>query len=189
MSSRFLAASLACLALTLSACEREERDSRGQPLPENGPTLASVATTTLYAGATTPPPPDPRAKQYEDNAYQVAQGQRLFQWFNCSGCHGNGGGGMGPPHIDDEWRYGGSIEQIYASIVQGRPNGMPSFRNKMTEQQIWQVAAYVRAMSGQLRKDVPPSRPDDMSNTEALTLVEKQPVTNSSPAAVQGPTQ
>jgi cytochrome c oxidase cbb3-type subunit 3 len=64
--------------------------------------------------------------------------------------------------IDDQWIYGGEIENIYATIVQGRPNGMPSFRNKIPEQQVWQIAAYVRAMKGQFRKDVASGRPDSM---------------------------
>ncbi len=189
MSSRCLAVSAALMALlALPACEREARDSRGKPVTETGPTLSSATTTTLYAGDQPPPSPDPRGKLYEGNAFHVAQGQRWYNWFNCSGCHANGGGGMGPPHIDDEWRYGGNIEQIYASVLQGRPNGMPSFRNKMTEQQIWEVAAYVRSLSGQVSKDVASSRADNMSNTEALTLTEKKPVRNSSPASVQGTT-
>jgi mono/diheme cytochrome c family protein len=38
---------------------------------------------------------DPRAAQYYDNADAVNTGKRLFQQYNCSGCHSNGGGGMG----------------------------------------------------------------------------------------------
>ena len=73
------------------------------------------------------------ARDYENNAFHISRGQRLFRWFNCNGCHANGGGGMGPALMDDEWRYGGSIEQIYATIIEGRPNGMPSFRGKITD--------------------------------------------------------
>ena len=52
---------------------------------------------------------------------------------------------MGPPLMDDEWRYGGRIDQIAASIAEGRPNGMPSWRGKLTDDQIWKLAAYVRS--------------------------------------------
>ena len=45
--------------------------------------------------------------------------------MNCAGCHFNGGGGMGPPLMDNIWIYGDSIENIGASIREGRPNGMP----------------------------------------------------------------
>src|SRR5512134_3184552 len=153
---------LAALALAAGACEREERDSRSTPLAEAAP--AAISLSNLYPGRPpSPPSPSPQRAEYEGNAYHVSEGKRLFEWFNCSGCHAQGGGDIGPPLIDDQWIYGGEIENIYATIVQGRPNGMPSFRNKIPEQQVWQIAAYVRAMSGQLRKDVASGRPDSMS--------------------------
>lgn len=77
---------------------------------------------------------------------QIAAGKQLFNAMNCSGCHFNGGGGIGPPLMDSEWIYGGSIENIAATIREGRPNGMPSFRGFLPEEQIWQVAAYVRSL-------------------------------------------
>ena len=67
--------------------------------------------------------------------------------FNCSGCHFNGGGGIGPPLMDDKWIYGGRLDQIFNSIYQGRPNGMPVWGGKISEQQIWEIATYVRSMS------------------------------------------
>jgi len=56
---------------------------------------------------------DPRAMAYYDNAEAVNTGKRLFQQYNCSGCHSNGGGGMGPDLMDDVWIYGGRLEQIH----------------------------------------------------------------------------
>jgi mono/diheme cytochrome c family protein len=73
--------------LLLSACDREERGLNGQPKPE------TISRTD-----------DPRAAEYAGNAYQISQGQRLYGWMNCSGCHAHGGGGMGPPLSDNEWR-------------------------------------------------------------------------------------
>ena len=57
--------------------------------------------------------------------------------------------------MDDRWRYGGSIDPIAATISQGRPGGTPSWKGKLTEQQIWQLAAYVRTLShpDELRND------------------------------------
>jgi cytochrome c oxidase cbb3-type subunit 3 len=40
---------------------------------------------------------------------------------------------------------------------------MPSFRQKIPDNQLQQIVAYVRSMSGQLRKDVAPTRNDDMN--------------------------
>ena len=65
----------------------------------------------------------------------MAEGQRLYRWYNCAGCHANGGGGMGPPLMDDKWIYGSEPENIVATILEGRPNGMPSFRGKVPDDQ------------------------------------------------------
>jgi len=186
MSSRCLAASLLVCVVALAGCDREARNARGQPLAETA--RGGIETTTLYAGAPNPSPPDPRAVEYEKNAYNLSEGSRLYRWMNCVGCHSHGGGGMGPPLMDDQWRYGGRIEQIVATIDQGRPNGMPSFHGKLTEQQMWQVAAYVRSLSGQAPKDAVSSRSDEMSNIEPATLAEKEAVRASDPAAVAGTT-
>ena len=55
---------------------------------------------------------------------------------------------MGPPLMDQQWIYGGRLDQIYASIVQGRPNGMPSWARKIPDAQIWEIAAFVKSLSG-----------------------------------------
>src|SRR3954470_20702318 len=131
-SRRWLNGAVIGLCLATGACHREDRNLR--PTHETGPGM--VAVSDLRPGPATPPPPqDARAREYEGNAVHLANGQRYYQWFNCSGCHFNGGGGIGPALMDEKWRYGGSFDQIYASIVQGRPNGMPSFKDRIPEQQ------------------------------------------------------
>ena len=102
--------------------------------------------------------------------------------MNCVGCHFHGGGGMGPPLMDDEWRYGGRIDQIAASIAEGRPNGMPSWRSKLTEDQIWKLAAYVRSLSGQPSKDAVSSRAESMSAGTPQSLTPHGAVKNSDSA-------
>lgn len=136
-----------------------------------------MPTTSFVAGAgDARAAPDPRAEEYQENAYHIGQGQLLYSSFNCVGCHAHGGGAMGPALIDAEWIYGGRTDQIVASIAEGRPNGMPSWRARMTEQQMWQVAAYVRSLSGNVPKDAPPSRSDTISNIEPPTIQEEMPV-------------
>lgn len=161
MSSRCLAGSAAALlaALALAGCEREARAARAAPASEPNP---NVDVSPLHPGNSPGPAADPRAREYEANAWQVSQGQRLFSQMNCSGCHsGGGGGGMGPALIDSVWIYGNSIEQIYATIRDGRPNGMPAWGQRLTDQQVWQLAAYVRALSGNA-SGVASSRSDHM---------------------------
>ena len=65
--------------------------------------------------------------------------------------------------MDGRWIYGGEIENIVATIREGRPNGMPSFRGKIPDQQIWELAAFVRSLSGNVPKDAATSRNDDMN--------------------------
>jgi cytochrome c oxidase cbb3-type subunit III len=135
-----------------------------------------VPVSELRPGpAAVPAPDDPRGKEYEGNATHIANGQRYYRWFNCNGCHFNGGGGIGPALMDEKWRYGGRIEQIYASIVQGRPNGMPSFQGKIPEQQVWEIAAYVRTLSGNADKLAAPSRSDAMRSTPPVNNMDRQP--------------
>jgi cytochrome c oxidase cbb3-type subunit 3 len=90
---------------------------------------------------------DPRAAKYYDNQNAVNIGKALFYSMNCSGCHTNGGGGMGPSLMDSQWIYGGRLEQIRQSIANGRPNGMPSWGARLSDADLWELAAYVRSMS------------------------------------------
>jgi cytochrome c oxidase cbb3-type subunit 3 len=158
----------------LCACDREERNSRGKPLGETIPIAASP--DTIFPVGANLPPVDPRAVAYEGNAYAIAQGQQLYNWMNCVGCHAHGGGGMGPALMDAKWRYGGRIDQIAATISEGRPEGMPAWKGKLTETQIWQLAAYVRTLSGQERKDAVAARADTLSNTPPQTQTVAEPV-------------
>ena len=155
-------------AVVVSGCEREARRFSTPPPRQ----VASASRLgSLQPGA--PQQGDVRlatakASPYDGNAFGVNQGKRLFRWYNCSGCHAlNGGGAIGPPLIDAEWKYGSDAASIYASIEQGRPEGMPSFGGHIPEDQIWQLVSYLRSMSGQLRKDVEPSRSDSMGGGEA----------------------
>jgi cytochrome c oxidase cbb3-type subunit III len=182
MSSRFRASLLilGAAAVALVACDREERHSRSKPIGETVP--AGESPDTIWPGGTQPPPLDPRAKLYDNNAPAIADGQFLFSKMNCSGCHSHGGGGMGPALMDDEWRYGGRIDQIATSIAEGRPNGMPSWRSKLTDDQIWKLAAYVRSLSGQPSKDAVSARSESMSNTAPSTLTPREPAHTSDTA-------
>ena len=182
MSSRFRANVLliAAAALTLSACNREEHHSRSKPLGETIP--AGESPPTIFPGDSSAPPLDARASLYDNNANAIAQGQQLFQQMNCVGCHSHGGGGMGPPLMDDEWRYGVRIDQIATTIAEGRPNGMPAWRDKLTAEQIWDLAAYVRSLSGLPSKDAVSSRSEGMSAGTTQTLTPHGEIKNSDAA-------
>ncbi len=138
MSSRFPIRAVAALIILLAGCHRE---ARYQSQPATGTPAIASSPDTVFPGNASPPGLDPRAAAYEGNAPAIAKGQQLFLWMNCAGCHSHGGGGMGPALMDGKWRYGGRIDQIASSISEGRPNGMPSWRSKLTQDQIWSLAA------------------------------------------------
>jgi cytochrome c oxidase cbb3-type subunit III len=147
------------VALLVSSCEREARRF-GEPAAKvNVPRASQHAELAAGSNVTSGWP----GASYEENAYAVSQGKRLFTWYNCVGCHAHGGGGSGPPLMDDQWIYGVEPMNVFRTIVDGRPNGMPSFAGKIPEGQVWQLVAYVRSMSGLLRTDVAPGRDDNLS--------------------------
>jgi cytochrome c oxidase cbb3-type subunit 3 len=152
-------------AMLLSACEREERPLRSDPVPREFKEEISLASNSPGPGGVVQNKSG-AAKEYEKVAFHVSQGRKFYTWFNCTGCHANGGGGSGPALMDDVWIYGSDIENIAASIREGRPNGMPSFRGKIPEDQIWQIAAYVRSLGGFVASDVAASRHDSMTAHE-----------------------
>ena len=165
----------------LAACKRERREYHAAPAQAPSP---HPELSTLQPGQPLAQPVSAIGRHYENNAFHVNQGGKWYRWFNCNACHGSGGGGaIGPALIDAQWRYGGSIDQIHATILEGRPNGMPAWRGKLTDQQAWQLAAYVRALSGNVRKDAVPSRDDHMRSSPPLTEMPEQPPHGADPSA------
>jgi cytochrome c oxidase cbb3-type subunit 3 len=176
-----LALLLASIVLP-AGCEREDRRYREPPPAASR--VNSITMSALQPGATIPA--RGTRNPYEDNAWAVSEGKRLYTWFNCVGCHAHGGGDIGPPLMDDAWIYGGSPENIFATIVEGRPNGMPSFRGKIPDQQVWQIVAYVRSLSGQVQKDATQGREDDMSaKQQEQSKSKEKPVNSSKPPSTQ----
>jgi len=149
------------------SCQRESRSFR----PETPSTEAVRFTrlTDFVAGGlveTNEPENNPTEGSlhngYEDSAYAISEGKTLYSAFNCNGCHARGGGGMGVPLMDNDWIYGHRPEQIFSTIVEGRPNGMPSFGGKIPAYQVWQLVAYVRSLSGLTSSDAAPNREDHL---------------------------
>jgi cytochrome c oxidase cbb3-type subunit 3 len=85
---------------------------------------------------------------YEGDKNAIATGGKLFVAYNCLDCHGaDGSGAMGPSFQDGRWHFGGSPGEVFESIYQGRPDGMPSWGGRITDDQIWMLTAYVRSLS------------------------------------------
>jgi cytochrome c oxidase cbb3-type subunit 3 len=162
---------LAAVLVTAAACEREARNFQGPPPPP--PPVNAIRVTDFVPGGSSAGAP--YRSPYQGNAYGLSEGKRLFAAMNCSGCHAHGGGGIGPALMDEKWIYGGRPEQIFATIVQGRPNGMPSYGGKLPEDQVWQIVAYIQSLSAQVPRDAAPSRDDDMSVMKPELRLEAKP--------------
>jgi mono/diheme cytochrome c family protein len=118
--------SVMALLLALPACSKEARViASDQPqTPPNGPA-------------------DSRAARYEQNDYQVSQGGRYFSWYGCSTCHGPSAKGA-LDLADGHWQHGGTIDRVYAFIADG--HGAANYRLRIPDEQLWQLAAYVRSL-------------------------------------------
>ena len=173
---------LCVAALVTAGCKREQRVF--DPGSSGSQVANGVALNDIHPGGPMPPP---MASKYEGSAYAVGEGKRLFAAYNCSGCHQHGGGGIGPALMDAEWIYGSRPEQIYSDIVQGRPNGMPSFAGKIPDYQVWELVAYVRSLSGQLPSDVAPSRSDEMAVKKAEQATPKEHPADENPQKIEHP--
>ena len=79
----------------------------------------------------------------------VAMGERLFLNY-CAQCHGSdAGGGKGFPNLrDSDWLYGGEPQTIKASITDGRNGVMPPFGAALSGDNVRDLVAYVRSLSG-----------------------------------------
>lgn len=107
--------------------------------------LAGSAETTLPGNLPNP---------LESDASAVAEGHRLYDQMNCAGCHGyTAKGGMGPDLTDAHWRYGGTPVQIYKSIFEGRPKGMPAWGRALPQRSIWQLTSYIESLGGSFPAD------------------------------------
>ncbi len=127
---------------------------------------------SFYAGFESFGPPTPldfgRAPRANDE--RIAEGRDFYDRVECWQCHGRSGRGEGSsaPTLEDDWGYpiravdltknwrfngGGSVEEIYRRLrtgLDGTP--MPSFSDLidadfMTEEQLWNLAHYVRSLS------------------------------------------
>jgi len=92
--------------------------------------------------------------------YAKSAGAAVFRTW-CAQCHGSGAAGLqaaGYPNLlDDDWLWGGDIENIHATIAHGirnetdddaRYSEMPAFGDILEPEEIVQVANYVQSLSG-----------------------------------------
>ena len=150
------------IAIGGAACERMAGTSRAGGTPERA-SAAEAAPPESRPGIAPQTVLGPIRNPYTGDPQAIAVGRQLFTGYNCAGCHsGYAGGGMGPNLRDTVWIYGGSDAQLFSTIAEGRPNGMPAWGAKVPDDQIWQIIAYLRTL-GTNAEPVKPPKPSQGS--------------------------
>jgi len=152
-----------CALVTITACSRGVGDrgdttkatsaSREQPAVSHvyvaGDSLRLMAhDEILPVGFPASAKPLLIKNPYEGDKAAISTGGKLFIAYNCLDCHGaDGSGAMGPSFQDGRWHFGGAPGEVFESIYQGRPDGMPAWGGRISNDQIWMLTAYVRSLS------------------------------------------
>ena len=81
---------------------------------------------------------------------------------SCASCHGEKAQGLiGPNLTDDRWIHGGSVEQVFQSIVKGWPaKGMPPWGRAIPPEEISALVSYVRSLQGSAPANAKPAEGD-----------------------------
>ena len=139
----------------LAGCNDSTKKAEGAKANPAGATEA-VADRSL--------PGNPFAK----SAMAVVEGKKLYLKNGCSACHGvGGGGGMGKPLIDDEWKFGSDDQTLFKLIHGEIPlQTMPPLGKTMPDDDVWKVLTYVRSLyagdPSKINWTVPPPVPPEM---------------------------
>ncbi|TAN40248.1 MAG: c-type cytochrome [Nitrospirae bacterium] len=83
---------------------------------------------------------------YEGKAKMVKEGQKLYD-YNCKSCHGEGAKGDVCPDLTvKKKKYGNSDTELFKTIAQGQPGGMPNWDKTLGTEKIWKIVTYLRSL-------------------------------------------
>ena len=146
--------------LALQGCTRDSR-AEAPPRPRVARQAPAVSTGTaqdlagrfvshtehIQPGMTKPFAGLKLANPHDGDAAAVTTGAKLYMAYNCIDCHGaDGSGAIGPSLADGRWHFGGAPSEVFESIYQGRPEGMPAWGSLISDDQIWLLVTYVRSL-------------------------------------------
>lgn len=88
----------------------------------------------------------PSENPFRGDATAIAAGQQVWT-TTCVACHlPDGRGLVGPSLIDPYWKYGSGDEELFTTLSEGRPAGMPPWGKTLGTEKIWQVLAFVETL-------------------------------------------
>ncbi len=147
MNRFFVPLSIAALSLVAIRISDATQASTAQARAGNQPTYFVEHPDHIQPGLAFTGRWGQLVNPYENDAQKIAEGGRLFVSYNCVDCHGaEGSGAMGPSLQDGRWHFGGTPADVFQSIYEGRPDGMPAWGGRIADDQIWRLVAYVRTL-------------------------------------------
>jgi cytochrome c oxidase cbb3-type subunit 3 len=82
---------------------------------------------------------------FSGNEKAIAEGRDIYA-SNCAVCHKEDGtGGIGP-NLTATLKYGSSEKEIFKSVAEGRPNGMPGFLPQLGAERTGKVVAFLEKL-------------------------------------------
>jgi cytochrome c oxidase cbb3-type subunit III len=76
----------------------------------------------------------------------IAMGKKVYA-DHCASCHGpEARGGIGPDLTRKEYKYGKTEQAVAKSIAEGRPGGMPAFKNELAHEKIEGLVKYLLSL-------------------------------------------
>lgn len=122
----------------------------------------------------------------------VAAGKAVYA-KRCAPCHGeNAEGRVGPNLTDNTWIYGGDPKSVLQTIREGRPKGMPKWKNDLSAEDIQNVAAFVLSLAAQSGSQAPVAAETPVAATTPAateTPATETPVAAETPEATETPTE
>lgn len=108
-------------------------------------------------------------KNPEISGFAVKSSRVLFG-DKCAACHGSGGQGTPgfPILADDDWLYGGTLDNIIETITDGREGFMPGFYEELTRQELNDLVKFIMDLPG--GKVFEPGRMVFLGETESESI-------------------
>jgi len=172
---RMLASLLITTALagSLAGCKRAQGGSTTGPMTTETPAAQTLSQVPLGAPPGQPIDTSGIKNPFDADPAAIQEGKQLFGAMNCVYCHGAGGSGLiGPPLNGPGWRYGDSPAQIYNSIHDGRPQGMPAWGDKLPPDQIWKLVAYIQDLDHHPQPSTTGDQPADQAPADTAQAAE-----------------
>ncbi len=94
----------------------------------------------------------------------LAVGRERFA-KTCASCHGDVAQGLIGPNLTDEfWLHGGTVSQVFTTLVKGVPaKGMPPWGRAIAPEELSALVSYVRSLQGSAPPDAKQSEGDPVT--------------------------